>query len=92
MGLVRGVYDAKGEGFAPGGMSLHNSMLPHGPDAEAFAKASAAQLAPVKISGSLAFMFESCLPQRITRYAAEHPMRHRDYRDCWKALPRRFKR
>ena len=31
MGLVYGVYDAKPEGFVPGGMSLHNQMLPHGP-------------------------------------------------------------
>ncbi|HEY8579659.1 MAG TPA: homogentisate 1,2-dioxygenase, partial [Beijerinckiaceae bacterium] len=27
MGLIYGVYDAKPEGFRPGGMSLHNSML-----------------------------------------------------------------
>ncbi len=33
MGLIYGVYDAKPEGFTPGGMSLHNLMLPHGPDA-----------------------------------------------------------
>ena len=36
MGLVYGVYDAKPEGFVPGGMSLHNQMLPHGPDEESF--------------------------------------------------------
>ncbi|HEY4848821.1 MAG TPA: homogentisate 1,2-dioxygenase, partial [Methylocella sp.] len=32
MGLIFGQYDAKAKGFAPGGISLHNSMLPHGPD------------------------------------------------------------
>ena len=32
MGLIYGAYDAKPEGFVPGGMSLHNCMLPHGPD------------------------------------------------------------
>ena len=40
MGLVYGVYDAKPQGFVPGGISLHNCMLPHGPDAEAFERAS----------------------------------------------------
>ena len=39
MGLIYGVYDAKPEGFVPGGMSLHNQMLPHGPDATAFTQA-----------------------------------------------------
>ena len=39
MGLVYGQYDAKPEGFKPGGASLHNCMVPHGPDAEAFDKA-----------------------------------------------------
>ena len=43
MGLVHGQYDAKPEGFRPGGMSLHNCMVPHGPDTEAFDKASNAR-------------------------------------------------
>ena len=42
MGLVHGAYDAKAEGFVPGGASLHNSMTGHGPDAETFEKASRA--------------------------------------------------
>src|SRR5215813_280826 len=41
MGLLKGVYDAKAEGFLPGGASLHNCMSAHGPDAETFARASA---------------------------------------------------
>ena len=40
MGLLYGQYDAKPHGFQPGGVSLHNSMLPHGPDMEAFEHAS----------------------------------------------------
>ena len=32
MGNIYGHYDAKPKGFVPGGMSLHNMMLPHGPD------------------------------------------------------------
>ena len=39
MGLIHGQYDAKEEGFVPGGMSLHNMMLPHGPDTMGFEKA-----------------------------------------------------
>jgi homogentisate 1,2-dioxygenase len=31
MGLIHGVYDAKAEGFMPGGASLHNCMTGHGP-------------------------------------------------------------
>ena len=36
MGLLSGTYDAKtGGGFQAGGMSLHNIMAGHGPDADA---------------------------------------------------------
>ncbi len=38
MGLIHGQYDAKAEGFVPGGIGLHNMMLPHGPDAQGFEK------------------------------------------------------
>jgi homogentisate 1,2-dioxygenase len=62
MGLIEGVYDAKPGGFLPGGMSLHNCMLPHGPDAEAYEKAAAEPLKPVRQSGTLAFMFETRFP------------------------------
>ena len=62
MGLVYGVYDAKPEGFVPGGISLHNTMLPHGPDADAFEHASNVELKPVKLTNTLAFMFETPLP------------------------------
>ena len=95
MGLIYGQYDAKPlvpghRGFAPGGFSLHNTMLPHGPDAAAFAAASTAALAPKKLTGTMAFMFESRYPQRVTRFAAEHPALQHDYPDCWAALPKNF--
>ena len=70
MGLVYGVYDAKPEGFVPGGFSLHNQMLPHGPDADAFEHASNVELKPVKLTNTLAFMFETRFRQRVTEYAA----------------------
>jgi homogentisate 1,2-dioxygenase len=90
MGLVYGVYDAKPEGFTPGGVSLHNCMLPHGPDAQAFEHASSVELKPVKLTGTLAFMFETRFPQRVTKYAAELDTRQPDYADCWTGLQKRF--
>ena len=68
---IHGLYDARPEGFAPGGISLHNQMLPHGPDAAIFQRASNAELKPSKISGTMASMFETRFPQRVTKYAAE---------------------
>ncbi|WP_375461614.1 homogentisate 1,2-dioxygenase [uncultured Enterovirga sp.] len=91
MGLIYGVYDAKtGGGFAPGGISLHNSMLPHGPDRDAFQKASNAELAPHKLQGTLAFMFETRFPQKVSRYAAESPAFQRSYAGYGKALKKNF--
>jgi homogentisate 1,2-dioxygenase len=90
MGLVYGVYDAKPEGFVPGGMSLHNMMLPHGPDSDAFRHASQAQLKPVKLTNTLAFMFESRFRQRVTKYAATSDARQDDYVDCWSGLKKHF--
>jgi homogentisate 1,2-dioxygenase len=90
MGLIYGAYDAKPQGFAPGGMSLHNCMLPHGPDAAAFHAASTADLAPHKLSGTMAFMFETFLPQRVTPWAAALPELQQDYVACWDGLARRF--
>ena len=83
MGLVRGVYDAKAEGFVPGGVSLHNSMLPHGPDAMTFEKASNGQLAPHRLENTLAFMFESRLIFRPTRQALEATHLQRNYDRVW---------
>ena len=64
MGLIHGDYDAKAEGFRPGGLSLHNMMSGHGPDVDSWRKASEAELKPAKIEGTMAFMVESCWPYR----------------------------
>jgi homogentisate 1,2-dioxygenase len=90
MGLIFGAYDAKPEGFAAGGMSLHNAMLPHGPDAAAVAAATEAALRPSKLENTLAFMFETRLPQHPTDYALSLETLQRDYADCWSGLPKRF--
>jgi homogentisate 1,2-dioxygenase len=91
MGLIHGVYDAKAEGFVPGGMSLHNCMAAHGPDAATYERASTAELKPQKITDTLAFMFETRLPIRPTRFALETPALQPDYDACWRGLPKMFK-
>jgi homogentisate 1,2-dioxygenase len=90
MGLIYGVYDARPQGFVPGGISLHNCMLPHGPDVEAFEHASTVELKPAKLTDTMAFMFETRFPQRVTRYAATSATLQEDYADCWKGLESRF--
>ncbi|RAL21183.1 homogentisate 1,2-dioxygenase [Lujinxingia litoralis] len=90
MGLIYGQYDAKEEGFLPGGMSLHNMMLPHGPDLDAFEKASRAELQPQKLAGTMAFMLETRLPQHLTTYSAGLETLQSDYVDCWEGLKKRF--
>lgn len=86
MGLVHGRYDAKAEGFLPGGLSLHNAMVPHGPDTQAWEQASQAQLAPHKIDGTLAFMFESRYRFLPTALARDIAPRDEDYAACWSGL------
>src|SRR5229473_7602691 len=90
MGLIYGVYDAKPQGFVPGGISLHNCMLPHGPDETAFERASNSELKPVRLTDTMAFMFETRFPQRLTKYAANLKERQDDYIDCWKGLRKHF--
>lgn len=90
MGLICGQYDAKEEGFVPGGMSLHNMMLAHGPDFMGFEKASNAELKPVKLDNTMAFMWETRFPQQLTRYAAELDTLQDNYLDCWQGLERKF--
>ena len=91
MGLIYGSYDAKtGGGFVPGGCSLHNTMLPHGPDRDAFEGASKAELKPHKLEGTMAFMFETRFPQRVTAYAAGIPQLQKDYGDYGQELKKHF--
>ena len=92
MGLIRGVYDAKAEGFVPGGASLHNSFSAHGPDRATFERASAAELQPQKIADTLAFMFETRLVIRPTEFALNTPALQHDYDSCWSGLESRFRR
>lgn len=92
MGLVKGQYDAKKAGFEPGGMSLHNSMTPHGPEREVFERASSRDLAPEKVENTLAFMFESRYAFVPTKAAMESPCLQPDYDQCWAGLAPKFRR
>ncbi len=91
MGLIEGAYDAKAEGFAPGGASLHNCMSGHGPDAESFEKASSADTRVVdRIRDTMAFMFETRCIIRPTRYALDSAQLQHEYYRCWQGLKKNF--
>ncbi len=90
MGIVYGVYDAKEEGFNPGGMSLHNMYFPHGPDHDAWLKATSSDLAPEKLADTLSFMFETRYPLIPTAYASSIPALQEDYPTVWHKLERHF--
>ncbi|TDY15774.1 homogentisate 1,2-dioxygenase [Paraburkholderia sp. BL6665CI2N2] len=91
MGLIHGAYDAKAEGFAPGGASLHNCMSGHGPDADTFAKASEADTTrPDRVTNTMAFMFETPAVIQPTRYALESSQLQGEYYRCWQGLKKHF--
>ncbi len=86
MGLVHGVYDAKAEGFLPGGASLHNCMSAHGPDRATYDQAVSVDLSPHKIEDTLAFMFETRAVIAPTRAAMESAALQTDYDAVWSNL------
>lgn len=90
MGLLHGSYDAKTDGFVPGGLSLHACMSVHGPEAATVERAMAADLVPQKIDSALAFMIETRQLLRPTRHALDIPELRRDYDECWQGLRRHF--
>ena len=90
MGNIYGVYDAKPQGFAPGGISLHNCMLPHGPDRDAFEGASNAELGPEKLDNTMSFMFETRFPQHLTEFAAREAPMQPEYVEVWNRLEKKF--
>ena len=91
MGLIHGEYDAKAEGFVPGGSSLHNCMAGHGPDSETFEKASRAELKPVYVGDTMAFMFETRFVCQPTKFAMETSQLDHQYFEVWQGLKKKFK-
>ena len=90
MGSVQGVYEGKATGFVPGGASLHNRMVPHGPDVDTYRNGTTADLAPHKLDNTYAFMFESRLPILPTKCAVEAVWRQSDYLRCWEGFEKRM--
>jgi len=91
MGLIHGAYDAKAEGFLPGGASLHNCMSGHGPDAQTFERAAGADLSkPDYIKDTMAFMFETRCIIRPSRHALESSQLQAEYFHCWQGLKKHF--
>jgi homogentisate 1,2-dioxygenase len=91
MGLVHGIYDAKVEGFEPGGASLHNAFTGHGPDTDTFERASTRNLSgPDYILDTMAFMFETKRVLRPTAHALESRQIQRGYHQCWQGLQKKF--
>jgi homogentisate 1,2-dioxygenase len=91
MGLIEGAYDAKAEGFVPGGASLHNMMSAHGPDRATFDRASGAELLPQKVDDGLAFMFETRWPVVPTETALTAGHRQEGYDKVWEGLAKNFR-
>ncbi|OEV03229.1 homogentisate 1,2-dioxygenase [Streptomyces oceani] len=91
MGLIEGAYDAKAEGFVPGGGSLHNMMSAHGPDRDTFERASTAELVPQKVDDGLAFMFETRWPVLTSTQAMNSECLQRGYDEVWQGLERHFR-
>ncbi|PKI37681.1 hypothetical protein CRG98_041974 [Punica granatum] len=92
MGLIHGGYEAKADGFLPGGASLHICMTPHGPDTKTY-EATIAQgneAGPHKLTDTMAFMFESCLIPRVCPWALDSPAIDPDYYKCWIGLKSHF--
>lgn len=92
MGLIYGRYEAKEEGFQPGGGSLHSMMTSHGPDTRCFETASNAELKSERIAdGTMAFMFETYYGLAITEWAEKISGKlDLDYHNCWKDLRKHF--
>ena len=90
MGLITGEYDAKAEGFAPGGASLHNCMAGHGPDAATYEQATRSDLKPVHLADTMAFMFETRYVVRPTKYAMDTTELQGEYYECWQGLKKQF--
>ncbi len=96
MGLIHGEYDAKsadeGNGFVPGGASLHNCMSSHGPDTQTHKEATKEKkLTPKKIENTMAFMFESSSYYLPHKQALSCSSLQTGYDDCWLGMQPSFK-
>ena len=70
--------------------SLHDALVAHGPDAAAFERASSRTLEPEKLSGTMAFMFETRYPLDPTAYASQLNLLDTGYPNDWDLIERKF--
>lgn len=91
MGLIKGQYDAKDEGFLPGGVSIHNCMTPHGPDKAGYEHSISQGLKPEKYTNTLAFMLESKASWQVTTQALKLPSLQTHYANCWQGFKPQLK-
>nr|GMD45197.1 putative pentatricopeptide repeat-containing protein At5g09950 [Ipomoea batatas] len=84
--------EAKADGFLQGGAGLHSCTTPHGPDTKTYEKTIARgnEAGQHRITGTMAFMFESCLVPRVCPWALESPFMDHDYYQCWIGLKSHF--
>lgn len=87
MGLIEGQYDAKSQGFEPGGVSIHNKMIPHGPDYLSFQQEIKSIEKPNYLENTLAFMLESNEIWQVTEQAMNLPELQKEYTKCWLGFP-----
>ena len=90
MGLIYGAYDAKEEGFVPGAVRCTTKCPPTAPTSMRSKKPRTPTSSRKSYEGTMAFMFETRFPQRVTKYAAELPELQDNYVDCWLGLEKRF--
>lgn len=91
MGNIIGRYEAKPDGFMPGGGSLHSIMIGHGPDAATFNKLSTDELKAVRMpDDSMSFMFESTYVFKLTEWADSIQLKDENYYKCWEGLGSKF--
>lgn len=92
MGLILGQYEAKENGFCPGGATLHSMMTPHGPDYQCYEVASKIALVPQRVAdGTQAFMFESSLSLAVTKWGEETCAKlDKNYYECWQKIRKQF--
>ncbi|MCX6140216.1 MAG: homogentisate 1,2-dioxygenase, partial [Candidatus Kapabacteria bacterium] len=64
----------------------------HGPDADTYKKMTEAELEPVKLADTMAFMFETRFVSRPTAFAMASAELQTDYWECWQGLVPEFKK
>lgn len=87
MGLIEGQYDAKADGFQAGSISIHNKMIPHGPDLKTWLQETKTSDSPNYIDNTLAFMLESNEVWQVTEQAFNLPELQKEYTKCWEGFP-----